>query len=165
MVQNITKYPTPLSLEHSVDVRNFDKKLFALIADLKDTINENNLDGLSAFQIGSCFNVIVLKNQDGSFLELINTRLISHSGKIITQEKTAYFGEASAKITRFERVSIVYQDRDVKDCSLKLEGALAILLQRKLDYSFGSTFLHKLSGSEQDTFLKQFTKKSWFNLF
>jgi peptide deformylase len=165
MIQNITKYPTPLSLEYATDVRSFDEKLFSLIADIKDTINENNLEGLSAFQIGSCFNIIVFKDKNGVCIELINPRLISHSGKITTEEKTVYYGDKTARITRFETISVVYQDKEAKDCSLKFEGALAILLQRKLDYSFGSTFLHKLSSTEQDAFLKQFSKKSWFKLF
>jgi len=153
MIKNIIKYPTPLSLEYATDVRSFDEKLFALIEDLKDTINENNLEGLSAFQIGSYFNVIVFKNKDGLFVELINPRLIAHSGKVTTQEKTAYYGDKSAMITRFETISVVYQDREAKDCTMKLEGEEAILVQRKLDYSFGSTFLHKLSADEKDRFI------------
>jgi len=155
MIKNIIKYPTPLSLEYATDVRSFDEKLFSLIDDLKDTIKENNLDGLSGFQIGSYYNVIVVKEDSGKFVELINPRLISHSGKVQTDETTAYYGDISANVSRFERVSLVYQDRDAKDCSLKAEGNLAILLQRKLDYSFGSTFLHKLSVEEKDAFIRK----------
>ncbi len=152
MTREIIQYPTPLSVEFGVNVRLFNEELFALIEDLKDTINENNLEALSAFQIGNYKNVIVVKNEDGSFLELINPSLIAHSGKISKEEKTAYYGDLSAKITRFENVSLVYQDADAKNCSLRAEGDLAILLQRKLDYLFGATFIQKMSADERDKF-------------
>jgi peptide deformylase len=155
MIKDIIKHPTPLSLEYGTDVRVFDEKLFSLIDDLKDTINENNLAGLAAFQIGSYYNVIVVKNEKGEFIELINSRLISHKGKVESSETTAYYGDVSVTVSRFEKVSIVYQDRDAKDCSIQAEGELAILLQRKLDYAFGSTFLHKLSSSQKDAFFKK----------
>jgi peptide deformylase len=151
MVQTIIQYPTPLSVEYATDVRVFDEKLFALIDDLKDTINENNLDGLAAYQIGNYHNVIVLKKDD-DFLEIINPRLIGHSGTLESEEKTAYYPNKSALIKRFESVSIVYQDRNGKDKTLRASGKLAVLLQRKIDYTFGATFIHKMSKNEKERF-------------
>jgi peptide deformylase len=152
MVKEVIKYPTPHSVKYATDVRLFDEELFSLIDDLKDTIKENNLDGLAAFQIGGYYNVIVVKDENGEFLELINPRLISHSGKITTVEKTAYFDEFSAEVTRFDNITVVYQDRNAEDRSLKANGDLAVLIQRKIDYTFGSTFLHKLSKDEREKF-------------
>ena len=57
MVKQITTYPTPPSVEYATDVRIFDESLFSLIDDLKDTINENKLDGLAAYQIGNFLNI------------------------------------------------------------------------------------------------------------
>ena len=152
MIKDIVRYPTPLSVEYATDVRVFDETLFSLIDDLKDTINENNLNGLSAFQIGSYYNIVVVKDEDGEFIELINPRLIAHKGRVTVEEKTAYYPNVSAKIQRFEEVSIVYQDREAKDRSLKAEGDLATLLQRKIDYTFGATFVHKMSVEERELF-------------
>jgi len=152
MIKEIIKYPTPLSLKFSTDVRSFDDNLFSLIDDLKDTMTENNLDALSAFQIGSYFNVIVVKKEDGEFLELINPRLISHKGKVVTKETTAYYPEKSAQIERFEEISIVYQQRDAKDNSLRADGSFAITIQRKIDYTFGSTFTHKMTPEQKESF-------------
>ncbi|MBA1433246.1 MAG: peptide deformylase [Epsilonproteobacteria bacterium] len=155
MVKDIIKYPTPLSVEYATDVRVFDDALFSLIEDLKDTITQNNLNGLSAFQIGSYYNVIVVKNDDGELLELINPRLIAHNGSVTTEESTAYYPGHSAKIKRYENISVVYQDRNAKDCSLKASGALAIVIQRKIDYTFGATFIHKMSKQERESFEKR----------
>lgn len=152
MIKEIITYPAPLSVQYSTDVRVFNENIVSLIEDLKDTISEHNLEGLTAYQIGSYYNVVVIKGDDGELLELINPRLISHSGKITTTETTAYFPSLSAEITRYEDISIVYQDRFGKDCSLKASGELAVLIQRKLDYTFGTTFLHKMSEQEKEKF-------------
>lgn len=155
MVKEITTYPTPLSAEYATDIRVFDENLFALIDDLKDTIEANGLQALAAFQIGSYYNVVVLKNEDGTFVELVNPRLIRVEGRVSTQEKTAYFGDLSAEVSRHEKISVVYQDRFAQNHSLQAEGALSILLQRKLDYTFGATFVSKLSKDEKKYFEKK----------
>ena len=158
MVQSVIQYLTPLSVEYATDVRVFDEKLFSLIDDLEDTINENNLDGLAAYQIGNYFNVVVVK-KDNEFIEIINPRLIGHSGTVTTQESTAYYPNKSAMIERFKTISIVYQDRNGQDQTLKAEGALSILLQRKIDYTFGATFIHKMSIDEKEKFENSLSSK------
>lgn len=154
MVKDIITYPTPPSVEYATDVRIFDENLFTLIEDLKDTINANKLDGLAAYQIGNYFNVVVIKQGD-EFLELINPRVINPIGKVTTEETTAYFPGLSAKVQRYEKISLIYQDREANQHSLKADGELSILIQRKVDYTFGSTFLNKLSKDEKKRFEKK----------
>jgi len=152
MIKEIITYPTPPSVEYSTDVRVFNDEISSLIDNLKDTIEANDLEALTAFQIGSMFNVIVLKQEDGTFLELINPRVFNTQGSVTTTEKTAYFPGLSAKVTRHEKISVIYEDRELKQQSLKAEGKLSILLQRKIDYTFGSSFLNKLSQEEKAIF-------------
>ena len=152
MIRDIITYPTPPSVEYSTDVRVFNDEIASLLDDLKDTIEANSLDGLAGFQIGSMYNVIVVKQNDGSLLELINPRLFNTSGQQITTEKTAYFPGLSAEVTRHDKISVVYEDRKLEQHSLKAEGDFSILLQRKIDYTFGSSFLNKLSKKEKELF-------------
>ncbi|QOY55287.1 peptide deformylase [Candidatus Sulfurimonas marisnigri] len=151
MVKDIVTYPTPPSVNFGTDVRLFNEDLFSLIDDLKDTITENKIDGLAAYQIGYYFNVIVVK-KDGDFLELINPRVLRTEGKTVVTESTAYFPGLTAQVQRYEAISLVYQDREGKQHSLKADGEFGILLQRKIDYTFGSTFLMKLSKEEKELF-------------
>ncbi|MDT8337836.1 MAG: peptide deformylase [Sulfurimonas sp.] len=155
MIREIITYPTPPSVQYATDVRTFNEELFSLIEDMKDTIEANSLDGLAAFQIGSYYNVVVIKKEDGTFLELINPRLISNSGRVTTVEKTAYFPGLSANVTRYEKISVIYQDKEAKQHSLRAEGDLSILLQRKIDYTFGSSFFNKLNKQEKKLFEKK----------
>jgi peptide deformylase len=158
MVRKLVQYPEKLSLEFGVDVRRFDDKLFALIDDLKDTIKANNLEGLSAFQIGEYLNVVVVKDDDGSFIEMINPRVIQHKDKTVAEESTSYFYGLSAKVPRYNEISVVYQDRDAQQHSMKAKGKLARVIQRKIDYTFGGTFLTKLSKEERERFEKQLSQ-------
>ena len=155
MVQEIITYPTPPSVQYATDVRVFNENIFSLIDNMKDTIEANNLNGLTAFQIGSYFNVVVIKNEDGTYLELINPRLLSTEGRITTTETTAYFPGLSAKVTRHDKISVIYQDREGNNLSLKAEGERSVLIQRKIDYTFGSTFLQKLDKEEKALFEKK----------
>ncbi|ADN08128.1 peptide deformylase [Sulfurimonas autotrophica] len=149
MVKEIIKYPTTPSLEFGANVRHFNQELFDLIKDLKDTIEANNLDALSAFQIGSPYAVIVIKKDDGEFLELINPRIIKREGTITPVESTAYFPGLSAKTKRYEKIKLMYEDRDANQQFLEAEGDLAVTIQRKLDYVFGSNFRVRLDDNER----------------
>jgi len=155
VIKDIITYPTPPSVEFSVDVRVFNENIVSLIDDMKDTIEANNIDGLAAFQIGSYYNIVVIKEEDGSYLELLNPRLLSSNGKITATEKTAYFPDLSAEITRYDKISVIYEDRDAKNCSLQAEGERSALIQRKIDYTFGATFLQKMSEDEKVRFEKK----------
>ena len=152
MIQKITQYPSPLSLEYGTDVRIYDEKLFSLLDNLKETIKEKNLQALAAFQIGSYFNVIVFKDESGEFIEMVNPIQISHSGESREEETTYYYGNVSAQVKRFAEISIVYEDRQGESHSIKLSGDLARTLQRKLDYLFGSTFIDRLTTDEREKF-------------
>ena len=151
MIKEIITYPTTPSLEFGGNVRFFNEELFKLITDLKDTIEANNLQGLAAFQIGSPYNVIVVK-KDGEFLELINPRIIKHEGAIEAVETTAYFPGLSAKTKRYDKITVMYEDREGKQQFLNAEGDLSVLLQRKIDYSFGSNFRLRLDNQERELF-------------
>lgn len=155
MVREIIKYPTPPSVEYSTDIRFFDDSLRELVTDLKDTLEANNLKGLAAYQIGDQHNVVVVKNEAGEFLELINPRIINQQGTTESEETTAYFPGLSAKVKRSESITVIYQDIAGKDCSLKADGDFAVLLQRKIDYTFGSSFINKLSKEEKRRFEKK----------
>jgi len=151
MVKNIIKYPQTPSIEFGANVRNFDDTLFSLIEDIKDTIEANELEALSAFQIGSPYSVIVIKQGD-EFLELINARVIKRDGTVAPIEKTAYFPNLTAKTTRYEKIKLMYEDREGKQQFIQADGDLSITIQRKLDYNYGSNFRVRLSEDEKKLF-------------
>ena len=151
MIKDIITYPTPTGIEYAPDVRVFDDELFTFIDDLKETAEANFLEGLSAAQVGSYYNLVVVK-QGEEFLELINPRVLSKKGLVSTIESSSYFPNVSANLTRYETISLVYEDRYGEQHSLITDGDFSILLQRKIDYLFGANFLTKLKDDEKEKF-------------
>ena len=152
MIKEIIQYPTTPSLEFGANVRHFNQELFDLIEDLKNTIEANNINALAAFQIGSPYAVIVVKKDDGEFLELINPRIIKREGTVEPVEATAYFPGLSAKTKRYKKIKVMYEDRNANQQFLEAEGNLAVTIQRKIDYVFGSNFRVRLDDNERKLF-------------
>lgn len=149
MVREITTYPATPSLEFGANVRHFDETLDALIQDLKDTIEANDIDALAAFQIGSPLNIVVIKQENGEYLELINPRVIKREGTVTPIEKTAYFPGITAKTKRYKKIKVVYDGRDEEQIFLDADDELSIIVQRKMDYMFGSNFRARLDEEEK----------------
>ena len=152
MIKNISQYPQPTSLDFAAPVRKVDAQILEILQDLKDTIDENSIKALAAYQIGSPYSIIVVKEDDGSFLEIINPLVASMKGEQVTTETTAYFPGLSAKVKRADKISIMYEDVQMKQHNLKADGEYSILLQRKIDYTFGSSFINKLDKEEKQLF-------------
>lgn len=152
MIKEIIQYPTVLSLEFGANVRHFDASLKELIQDIKDTIEANGLDALSAFQIGSPLAVMVIKQGDNQFLEIINPVIITREGNITPTEMTAYFPGLSAKTKRYEKIKIMYENVDAEQQFLSAEDDLAITIQRKSDYLLGANFRIRMSEEEKNLF-------------
>lgn len=151
MIKTITQYPTQTGFNFGGTVRHFDDALLSLIRDLKDTIEANSLDGLSAFQIGSPLNVIVIK-QDDDYLEIINPSIFHKEGELTPTESTAYYPNLTAVTKRAKTIKVTYEDTQGKQQFLTAHDDLAVLIQRKNDYLLGSTFIARLSPEEKIIF-------------
>lgn len=151
MIKKIIQYPRVMSLEFGGNVRHFDDTLFEIIQDIKDTIIENNLDALAAFQIGSPLAVILIKQND-QFLEIINPVIIKREGSVTPVESTAYFPGLSAHTKRYEKIKLMYEDREGQQQFLSAEGDLAITIQRKSDYLLGANFRIRMTEEEKKLF-------------
>lgn len=152
MIKEITQYPTVMSLEFGGNVRHFDNTLFELIQDLKDTIAANDLTALAAFQIGSPLPVIVIKDDNDQFLEIINPVIIKREGSVTPVETTAYFPGLSGKTKRYEKIKLMYEDREGNQQFLTADGQLAITIQRKADYLLGANFRIRMNEDEKKLF-------------
>lgn len=148
----MTQYPTVMSLEFGGPVRHFDNTLLEIIQDLKDTIEANELNALAAFQIASPLAVIVIKQDNDQFLEIINPVIIKREGSVTPIEATAYFPGLSAKTKRYETIKLMYEDKEGKQQFLTAVGDLAITIQRKADYLLGANFRIRMTEEEKILF-------------
>ncbi len=159
MIQQITTYPTQTTFGFGGTVRHFDENLTQLLTDLKDSIKANSLEGLAAFQIGSPLTVMVIKKDD-EFIEIINPVIFTKEGKINPIESTAYFPNLTATTQRASKIKLMYENTKGEQQFLTAEDDLAILIQRKVDYLMGSTFLARLNPEEKQLFEKKLASNS-----
>jgi peptide deformylase len=112
MVKELVVYPDD-RIVLCTNVRDFkDESLPRLLQDMKDTMEANNLNALAAIQIAHPFNIVIIKQKDGNYLELINPSILQKEGRFISTEKTSYFPDIELKIPRYEKIKLIYEDRD-----------------------------------------------------
>jgi len=143
MVQPLLKYPDPRIRLISGNVRYFNETLHDIIEDMTDTMKANDLDALSAIQIGIQYNVIVLK-EDGKYTPYINARFLKEKHKEAGIERTPYYEGFTVEVDRYTSLTVVYEDEHGTVHSRDVEGALARTFQHQLDYAFGSTFVDRV---------------------
>ena len=159
MVKELVVYPDDRILL-CTDVRDFkDESLPRLLQDMKDTMEANNLDALAAIQIAHPFNIVVIK-KDGKYLEFINPRIIKKEGMIENREKTIYYPDIELIVPRYEKISLIYEDREGNQHSMKIEDRwLSTTMQRKIDYLFGGTPLDKVNKDYREKVLQALANK------
>ncbi len=158
MVKELVVYPDDRILA-CADVRSFKEDLVRLLDDIKDTMEANGLDALSAIQIARPFNVVVIKQEDGTFLELINPRILSKEGIFQSKEQTSYFPNITITVPRYQKIKLIYEDRDGKSHHLNIEDEkLSSTIQRKIDFLFGGTPLDKVKKEYKEQVLEALAK-------
>jgi peptide deformylase len=155
MVRNIITYPDKTINIISPDQRVFDEELYTVIQDLKDTIDKNKVNALAAIQIAVPMSIIIVKQEDGSFLEIINPRIIGKKGSVDSTESTLYFPNVTQNVKRYEKIKLIYQDRDGNQHALNADGEFSLLLQRKIDYVFGGTLANRMKDKSRKEFEKE----------
>lgn len=155
MVQKLVIYPDERVNVACTDVRSFNQTLWDVIEDIQDTMIEYDLNALAAIQIAYPYNIVVIKEEDGSYSEYINPRIIGSYGEFDSVEKTVYYPEITQTIPRAQRIKVVYEDREGKQKSIDIEDEkYAATFQRKVDYLFGGTFLDKVSKEHRENVLE-----------
>ncbi|WP_456433473.1 peptide deformylase [Nitratifractor sp.] len=160
MVKELVVYPDDRILS-CTDVRDFkDESLPRLLGDIRDTMEAHGLEALTAMQVAHPFNIVVIKKQDGSYWELINPRILKKEGRFEHKETTSYYPDIELTVPRYERISLLYEDRHGNPHSLKVEDReLAALIQQQMDFLAGGTPLDRVSKEYRERVLEALADK------
>ena len=80
-IRTIVTREDPILSKRCHAVTQFDEKLWDLLEDMKETLIESNGVGLAAPQVGILRRVVLVINDEGIILELINPEIIEQSGE------------------------------------------------------------------------------------
>jgi peptide deformylase len=132
----------PVLRQKCEEVKCFDKELWDMLDDMKDTVRAENGAGLAAPQIGIAKSVVVIDVSEG-FYEMVNPKILSVKG-----EQTGLEGCLSVKgkqgtVTRPYKVKVEYRDRNGKKHVTTAEDFFARAVCHETDHLSGILYIDK----------------------
>ena len=165
MQLSIIEYPDKKLREVSVEVKNFDAKLHQLLDAMYPVMMQTNGIGLAAIQVAHPLRILILNipDEEGeqapeNLLEIINPVVVQKAGETVYQEGCLSVPKFYEDISRFERITINYQDRDGNTQTLEADGLLSIAIQHEIDHLEGVLFIDKLTYSRRKKFEKEYRR-------
>ena len=131
------------------EVRKFDKELWDLLDDMKETVRAENGAGLAAPQIGVDVRAVVIDLDEGYF-EMINPRILSVKGEQTGPEGCLSVKGKRGVVTRPNKVKAEYRDRTGKKHTVTGVGLFARCMCHEFDHLDGVLYVDKAESVEND---------------
>ena len=157
---NILHFPDPKLRQKAEPVGEVNDEIRTLIDDMFETMYEAPGIGLAAVQVNVLKRVITIdiseaKDQPLSF---INPEIVQSSGKEDMEEGCLSVPGIYEMVSRAEKVTVRYLDRDGKTVELEAEGLLAVCIQHEIDHLDGKLFVDYLSEMKRKRIRKKMEK-------
>ncbi len=123
----------------SKPVTEFNQKLWILLDDMAETMNQADGVGLAAPQVGILKRVVVIDVGEG-LIELINPKIIGQKGSQIEAEGCLSCPGEYGKVKRPSWVSVQAQDRHGNEIVREGTGLLAVAFCHEIDHLDGKIF-------------------------
>lgn len=142
-LRNIIKKGDPSLIKTSREVTAFDKRLSALIDDMRETLEEANGAGLAAPQVGVLRRVCLVVDSMGEedeVIELVNPVIIETEGEQEGLEGCLSLPGVWGIVKRPMRVKVAAQDRNGVWFEREGEGLTARAFCHEIDHLSGVLF-------------------------
>ncbi len=141
--RNILKIGDETLRKISKPVTKFDKGLWELLDDMRETMYKNDGAGLAGPQVGVLKRIIVM-DVNNMYFELINPEIVESSGEDISKEGCLSVGGIQEYVKRPRRVTVKGQDRYGYDITITGEKFLARCICHEVDHLNGILFVDKI---------------------
>ncbi len=131
------------------EVKKFDKELWDLLDDMKETVRAENGAGLAAPQIGVDLRVVVIDLDEGYF-EMINPRILSAKGEQTGPEACLSVKGKHGVVTRPYKVKAEYRDRTGRKHTVTGVELFARCMCHEFDHLDGIIYVDKAESVEDD---------------
>jgi len=162
---SIVEYPDKRLRQKSKKVEKFDKELHDLLDAMYPMMVKTNGIGLAAIQVAYAKQVLILNipEEDGeqpieNLIEMVNPIITKKEGEIIYQEGCLSVPTFYEDVTRYENITVNFQDRDANTKTLEANGLLSVAIQHEIDHLHGILFIDKLSYSRRKKFEKEYKR-------
>lgn len=161
-LREIITYPHKILLKKANPITEIDKKIWALIDDMAETMYDSSGLGLAANQVGELHRVILIdtspKDESNELITLINPKIITAEGSTAIEEGCLSCLDFRADIPRAEKITVRALDRDGKTFELRAEGIQAIALQHEIDHLNGILIINHVSSLKRGLYKRRLKK-------
>jgi peptide deformylase len=161
-ILEVLRFPDERLRTVAKTVDTVDESITRLIADMFDTMKEENGIGLAATQVNVHKRVVVMdvSEQQDMPLVFINPEITKMDGTTISEEGCLSVPNNYAKVERAESITVSALDKDGKPFTMDAEGLLAICIQHELDHLKGKLFVDYLSPLKRQRIQKKLEKEA-----
>ncbi len=160
----ILEFPDPRlrTVAAPVDpARVADPEFQKLVDDMFETMYEAPGIGLAASQVDvhRRFMVIDVSEEKNQPMVFINPEIVARDGEQVYQEGCLSVPGIFADVTRSDRITVKFLDRDAREQTLDADGLLAVCIQHEMDHLAGKLFVDYLSPLKREMVRKKLAKQ------
>ncbi len=142
-LRNLTNWNDPLLRKKSRVVENFDKRLWALLDDMRETLTAVHGYGCAAVHVGVLRRAVVINDDDG-VIELVNPVITKESAETQdVSEGSIAPGAPSGTVPRPASVTVSAYNRNGEAITITGSDFLAATLCHEIDHLDGILFTDK----------------------
>ena len=144
-IRNLTDWNDPIFRKISRAVEKFDERLWNLLDDMRETLDNANGYGCTAVHVGVLRRVVVVNDCDG-VIELINptiTKISAETQEIL--EGSIAPGAPQGYVSRPKSVAVSAFDRNGNPMTVGGDDFLAATLCHEIDHLDGVLFTDKVT--------------------
>jgi peptide deformylase len=151
----------PVLRKKTKPVTKIDDEFISLLENMFFTMDRSSGIGLAAPQVNIDMSLAIIdisyieKYKDVKPIILINPEIIESSGEVTLEEGCLSIPGIRCEISRPEKVSIKFNDIEMDEVRLNLDGFLARVAQHEIDHLNGKLFIDYLSPEKLKEIKKQ----------
>lgn len=161
-IRSILEFPHPVLRQKAARITVFNERLAELVKDMTETMYDAPGIGLAAPQIGESIQLIVVDiarlEQEQEVMVMINPVIIAQEGSQIDEEGCLSVIDLTANVTRYQKITVAFQDLSGVPREISTEDRFAVVLQHEIDHLHGILFLDHLSALKRTLYKKKVKK-------
>lgn len=147
MKLDIVLWPDPVLLAGTEVITEVDDDLRAVVGEMRRVLFEERGVGLAAPQVGIAKRLMLVcpSGQPGDEFVVINPEIVTGDGEEVGEEGCLSFPGIFGKVPRAVRITVRYQDLDLRDREIEFDGWVARIFQHELDHLNGEVFVNRMT--------------------
>ncbi len=152
MKLDIVLWPDPVLLEGPLPVAEVDAARRQVVEEMRPGMFGLKGVGLAAPQVGVAKRVMLVcpTGHPGDEVVVLNPRIVEKVGTELGEEGCLSFPDIYGTVKRAVQILVRYQDLDLRDREMPLDGFVARIFQHELDHLDGKVFIDEMEPESRE---------------